>query len=108
MVNNSPHTEALSIFSLQFLTSRGFSTAAKKFKVLGVQQIAIGGLDKALLSKFWVDTMGVTKVGDYKSEVIDMISMHTDQQFDVFYFRKRMWMKTYWCLAKAQTKWKLI
>ena len=38
------------------------------FKVLGIQQIAIGGLDKKALSNFWVDKMGISKVGDYRSE----------------------------------------
>ncbi len=49
---------------------RSLSGSSGKFKVLGVQQIAIGGLDKQLLTNFWVNTMGITKVGDYKSEVI--------------------------------------
>lgn len=44
------------------------SAAPRKFRVLGIQQVAIGSLDKQALSKFWVDTMGVTKVGDYRSE----------------------------------------
>ena len=41
---------------------------ASSFKVLGIQQVAIGGLDKQALSSFWVDTLGVKKVGDYKAE----------------------------------------
>ena len=28
----------------------------RPFKVLGIQQIAIGGLDKSKLSRLWVDT----------------------------------------------------
>ena len=40
----------------------------RPFKILGLQQIAIGGLDLAALSSLWVDTFGVTKVGDYTSE----------------------------------------
>jgi len=48
---------------------RKFSSAApNSFKVLGVQQIAIGGLSKDALSKFWVDTLGIEKVGTYKAE----------------------------------------
>ncbi|MDH4277191.1 MAG: VOC family protein [Acidimicrobiia bacterium] len=39
----------------------------RPFKILGLQQIAIGGLDLAALSSLWVDTFGVTKVGDYTS-----------------------------------------
>ncbi|MFO7659165.1 MAG: VOC family protein [Bacteroidales bacterium] len=40
----------------------------RPFKVLGIQQIAIGNEDKARLSRFWVDLMGLTKVSDFKSE----------------------------------------
>jgi hypothetical protein len=45
------------------------SSAARPFRVLGIQQIAIGGLDKSALTKFWVNTMGIEKVGEYKAEV---------------------------------------
>ncbi|NNC78991.1 MAG: VOC family protein [Acidimicrobiales bacterium] len=41
---------------------------ARPFRVLGLQQIAIGGLDLAALSALWVDTLGVAKVGEYTSE----------------------------------------
>ena len=41
---------------------------ASTFKVLGIQQIAIGSLDKSILSNFWVDMMGITKVGTYRAE----------------------------------------
>ncbi|TGL72462.1 VOC family protein [Leptospira jelokensis] len=41
---------------------------SRPFKVLGIQQVAIGGESKEKLSKFWVDLMGLTKVSEYKSE----------------------------------------
>ena len=49
---------------------RLLSNAATKrpFRVLGLQQVAIGGLDKSKLSALWEHTLGVEKVGDYKSE----------------------------------------
>ena len=40
----------------------------RPFKVLGIQQIAIGGLDKAKLSRLWVDTLGLTMTGNFRSE----------------------------------------
>jgi lactoylglutathione lyase len=40
----------------------------RPFRVLGLQQIAVGGLDKSLLRKLWVDTLGLTVEGTYKSE----------------------------------------
>ncbi len=41
---------------------------SRPFAVLGVQQVAIGGLDKKQLRKFWVDIMGLTFGHSYKSE----------------------------------------
>jgi len=40
----------------------------RPFRVLGLQQIAIGGLDKARLRRLWVDTLGLRVTGDYRSE----------------------------------------
>jgi len=40
----------------------------RPFSVLGVQQIAVGGLDKSALSGLWSGLLGVEKVGDYQSE----------------------------------------
>jgi lactoylglutathione lyase len=42
--------------------------SARPFRVLGLQQIAIGGLDKARLRRLWVDTLGLRVTGDYRSE----------------------------------------
>ncbi|MCR9161782.1 MAG: VOC family protein [Nannocystaceae bacterium] len=41
---------------------------ARPFRVLGIQQIAVGALDKAPLRTLWVDLLGATPVGDYRSE----------------------------------------
>ncbi len=43
-------------------------STTRPFSVLGVQQIAVGGLDKQALRRFWVDTLGLTFVHSYKSE----------------------------------------
>jgi lactoylglutathione lyase len=40
----------------------------RPFRVLGLQQIAVGGLDKGRLRKLWVDVLGLTITGNYKSE----------------------------------------
>ena len=40
----------------------------RPFKVLGIQQIAVGGLDKQRLRALWVDTLGLTVTGNFKSE----------------------------------------
>jgi lactoylglutathione lyase len=39
----------------------------RPFKVLGIQQIAVGGLDKNRLRTLWVDTLGLKLTGDYQS-----------------------------------------
>ncbi len=41
---------------------------SRPFNVLGVQQVAIGGLDKNKLRAFWVDIMGLRYGHSYKSE----------------------------------------
>lgn len=41
----------------------------RPFKVLGIQQIAIGGEDKQKLANFWIDIMGLEKVKTFKSEM---------------------------------------
>lgn len=43
-------------------------SAAKPFRILGLQQIAIGGPDKAALRRLWVDTLGLEVTGHFVSE----------------------------------------
>jgi lactoylglutathione lyase len=40
----------------------------RPFKILGLQQIAIGGLDKQRLRALWVDMLGIEATGTYRSE----------------------------------------
>ena len=42
--------------------------SSRPFQVLGVQQIAIGGLDKNRLRRFWVDIMGLRFGHSYENE----------------------------------------
>ena len=42
--------------------------SARPFKVLGIQQIAVGSLDKDRLRTLWVDMLGLTLDGNYRSE----------------------------------------
>ena len=44
------------------------STAPRPFRVLGIQQIAIGGVDKARLKALWVDVLGLVVKGNFRSE----------------------------------------
>lgn len=40
----------------------------RPFKVLGIQQIAIGATDKTKLQKLWIDILGLEMTGTYRSE----------------------------------------
>lgn len=43
------------------------SDGQRPFRVLGVQQIALGGLDRAPLRRLWCELLGVAQVGSYQS-----------------------------------------
>ena len=43
-------------------------TDAKPFRILGLQQIAIGAPDKSRLKTLWVDIFGLTPKGNFRSE----------------------------------------
>jgi lactoylglutathione lyase len=40
----------------------------RPFRVLGLQQIAVGGLDKGKLRELWVDLLGLEAHGNFRSE----------------------------------------
>ena len=42
--------------------------AVRPFKVLGIQQVAIGGTDKQRMKKLWVDMLGLEQTGTFQSE----------------------------------------
>ncbi len=43
-------------------------TSARPFRVLGLQQVAIGGLRRDALEALWVDLLGVARSGEFRSE----------------------------------------
>lgn len=43
-------------------------TTVRPFRVLGIQQIAIGAPDKAPLRHLWVDLFGLAEIGTFRSE----------------------------------------
>lgn len=47
---------------------RASTSTVKPFKVLGIQQIAVGGPDKSRLANLWINILGVEKVGTFRSE----------------------------------------
>ena len=44
------------------------STTPRPFKVLGIQQVAIGGTDKERMKTLWVDMLGLSMTGTFRSE----------------------------------------
>ena len=44
------------------------SASQRPFRVLGIQQVAIGGLSKARLRALWVDLFGLDVTGTFRSE----------------------------------------
>jgi lactoylglutathione lyase len=40
----------------------------RPFSVLGIQQIAVGSIDKAPLRKLWIDMLGLSPSGQFRSE----------------------------------------
>jgi len=40
----------------------------RPFQILGIQQIAIGALERAPLRRLWVETLGLVSAGTYRSE----------------------------------------
>ena len=39
----------------------------RPFRVLGIQQVAIGGIDKQRMKRLWVDMLGLTQTGTFQS-----------------------------------------
>jgi len=44
------------------------ATPARPFRILGLQQIAVGAPDKARLRRLWIDCLGLTVTGNFRSE----------------------------------------
>jgi lactoylglutathione lyase len=40
----------------------------RPFRILGLQQIAVGGLDKGRLRRLWIETLGLEATGSFRSE----------------------------------------
>src|SRR5688572_17167314 len=53
---------------LRFGNVRRSMTSPRPFRVLGVQQIAIGGRDKSALRHLWVDLLGLHPESTFRSE----------------------------------------
>ncbi len=50
------------------MSTAGTTSTSRPFKVLGIQQIAIGGTDKQRLKTLWVDMLGLSQTGSFRSE----------------------------------------
>jgi len=43
-------------------------TGSRPFRILGLQQVAVGAPDKRGLRTLWIELLGLTEVGNYRSE----------------------------------------
>ena len=43
-------------------------SAQRPFKVLGIQQVALGGTDKERMKKLWVEMLGLSQISTFRSE----------------------------------------
>ncbi|HEX9814768.1 MAG TPA: VOC family protein [Myxococcota bacterium] len=50
------------------MTGQEAQVGERPFRVLGIQQIAVGATDKAVLRKIWIDMLGLRITGDFVSE----------------------------------------
>jgi hypothetical protein len=60
------------VLSRQCSTSSSSSSSttthpSRPFRILGIQQIAVGGLDKGPMTSFWVDILGLSFVSSFRS-----------------------------------------
>ena len=55
----------------------------RPFKVLGIQQVAIGGTDKGRMKKLWVDMLGLTQAGTFQSERENVDEVDIMQPHDI-------------------------
>ncbi len=44
------------------------ANTTRPFRILGIQQVAVGHSDKATLEHLWIDLLGLDKHGEYRSE----------------------------------------
>src|SRR5690606_12492923 len=58
------------------------SGSQRPFRVLGVQQIALGGLDRRPLEALWIDALGLSAIGHYRSESenVDELVLHVGSE----------------------------
>lgn len=72
IIYRTPQAQSLSSTfhpcSLQRSFASATSESRRPFQVLGLQQIAIGSLEKSPLSNLWTNIFGLSQIGNYKSE----------------------------------------
>jgi hypothetical protein len=56
-----------------FSTSSTATTSRRPFKILGLQQVAIGSTDINSLRRLWLDIFGLEKIGEYSSQKENVI-----------------------------------
>jgi hypothetical protein len=93
------HRNATSIFSetkthtsfhqqhQQQTSFRYANATSRPFKILGLQQVAVGSTDSSSMQKLWVETFGLKKIGSFTSEkenvAEDILKLGSDENGSV-------------------------
>ena len=71
----------------QLFRKKSTISVEKPFKILGLQQIAVGSTDANAMTNLWVDVFGLTKIGSYTSETEnvseDILKLGSDDKYSV-------------------------
>jgi lactoylglutathione lyase len=51
---------------------------SRPFRVLGVQQVAVGGLNRASLERLWIELLGLPVAGRYKNDAENVDELRLD------------------------------
>lgn len=81
-------TKTHTYFQQQQQTSfRYANTTSRPFKILGLQQVAVGSTDASSMQKLWVETFGLEKIGSFTSEkenvAEDILTLGSDENGSV-------------------------
>ena len=81
----------------------------RPFRVLGVQQVALGSSDKQALRRLWVDLLGLVPQGSYRSEPENVESTNltvqaTTETFVIYLIALMIWASLFGYCVRSRSK----
>lgn len=64
---NNYHRQPFHTATIKYSAPASASSTHRSYRILGIQQIALGSTNKSNLSKLWVDIFGLTKTHSFQS-----------------------------------------